>query len=228
MNLRTIHRATSLASLLAVLALAGAVPAAADCPASLVSMLGIPASSTSAAVFDTVGDVGEASWDMGSGRVFMRSNGWLTGIVVDAFDDFDVTGVAAGTPVDLVAVLTVDGAVWTDGCGGSGCGGLYEVKLFHGDDSLVVLHADQLFTGRIDHHDVLQLPLTITAGQPERLEIRAHGRRSPGGAHLSEATSVLTFTGLPAGVGITSCKGFAGAVVPARPSTWGRVKSLYR
>jgi hypothetical protein len=158
----------------------------------------------------------------------MYSTGTLAGVTTVAFDAFDVAGVPAGTVVNAVATLTVDGAVWTDGCGGSGCGGFYWVWFRHGNDSLQVLQSDHLFSGRVDHHDVIQLPVTFTAGQPELLSIRAHGQRSPGGAHHSEATCVLTFSGLPAGAGVVSCKGYSGAIVPARPNSWGRLKTMYR
>lgn len=214
---------------LVVLALAAArTGAAAPCPPSTVT-LGVGVSSIStAAVFDTVGMQGECRWNVPEGVVYLYSAGWLGGPYVDAYDDYDVTGVAIGTPVNLTAELTVDGAVWTAGCGGSGCGGFYSVDFLHGADSLGVLHSDHLFTGRLDHHDVLELPLTITAGQPERLHVRAHGARSPGGAHESEANCVLRFRGLPEGVDVVSCKGFPGMAVPTQPASWGRLKSLYR
>jgi hypothetical protein len=39
---------------------------------------------------------------------------------VDASDAYDVSGVPPGTPVALTATLSVDGAISTTGCGGSG------------------------------------------------------------------------------------------------------------
>lgn len=218
------------AALAASVLLACVLPAplrAAPCPDSYVS-IGIPSSITAAAVFDTSGWTGEARWNIPAGNVYMYSTGSLAGTTVDVFDDFDVTGVAPGTVVNVLATLTVDGAVWTDGCGGSGCAGWYSVWFRHGSDSLEVLHADGMFSGRIDHHDVVQLRVPITAGTPERLEIRARGARSPGGSHQSEANAVLSFTGLDEGVGVTSCKGFAGTVVPVRTNSWGRIKTMYR
>jgi hypothetical protein len=219
-----------LATCLAIAAAVHAVPAGAvvPCPASTIASGPALYLSSSAPVADAAGSAGSGRWDMPAGLVHMYSTGTLTGIAVDVVDDFDVTGVPSGTPVPLVAELTVDGAVWTDGCGGSGCGGSYSVKLYHGADSLEVLHSDHLFTGRLDHHDVIALPLTIVAGQPERLRIRAYGRRSPGGAHESEANSVLRFTGAPAGVLATSCKGYNPAATPALRRTWGAVKQIYR
>ncbi len=219
--------ALAVASLLA----AGFAPpsAAQSCPASTVT-LGVGVSSiSSAAVFDTSAvNQGEVRWDMTVGNTYLFSAGSLSGLFGDVYDDFDVTGVPAGTPVNVVAELTVDGAVWTPGCGGSGCGGYYWVRFYHGTDSLVVQHSDHLYSGRLDHHDVVQLAFTIVAGQPERLRIQSHGARTPGGSHLSEANCVLRFRDLPAGVDITSCKGFVGMAVPALPTSWGRLKRIYR
>lgn len=202
--------------------------AAAPCPPSLVTMGGIPSSTTSAAVFDTASWLGEVRWNTAAGSVYLHSYGSLSGIAVDAYDDFDVTGVPAGTPVPVQARLVVDGAVWTDGCGGTGCSGMYQVTFHHGADSLVVLHSDHLFTGRKDHHDELVLPLTIVAGTPERLRVRAFGRRNPGGAHESEADCRLSFVVQDPAISVVSCKAYALAPVPARPTSWGRLKSLYR
>lgn len=216
------------AFLLATLSLApGTGSAFAPCPPGAFTSAGVTTASP-AAVFDTTTFFGEGAWDMTAGRVYMQQYASLGGVTVDAFDDFDVTGVAPGTPVTVYAILEVDGAVWTPGCGASGCSGMYEVTFRHGQDSLVVNRFGHFFTGRADFHDAMQLTIPIVAGSPERIEIRVFGRRSPGGNHWSEADGTLRFVIQEPGVGITSCKGFAGAVVPSRPSTWGRLKTLYR
>ena len=75
---------------------------------------------------------------------------------------------------------------------------------------------------------LLPLPLLLAAGQPERITFRLSGQRSPGGSHASEAHGVIGFTGLPPGVGITSCQGYSGTATPARRTSWGRLKTLYR
>lgn len=203
---------------------------ASPCALGSVSMNGglYPTSLAEAAVFDTVGPSGEGRWDMTAGRVLMRQNGGLGGVLVVACDDFDVTGVPPGTVVNVLAKLVVDGSIWTPGCGASGCYGRYVVTLRHGDDSLVVFRYAHLYTGSAAYHDEIQILVPITAGTPERIELRAYGRKDPGGSHGSEADCVLSFTGLDEGVGVTSCKGFAGTIVPALPSSWGRLKTLYR
>lgn len=223
------HRFGAVAALAAAPLLALAAQAA-PCALGSVSMNGglYPTSLADAAVFDTVASQGEGRWDMTAGRVFMRQNGGLGGLLVVAYDDFDVTGVPPGTVVNVLARLAVDGSIWTPGCGASGCYGRYVVTLRHGSDSLVVFRYVHLYSGSETFHDEIQLLVPITAGTPERIEIRAFGRKDPGGSHGSEADCVLSFTGLDEGVGVTSCKGFAGMIVPALPSSWGRLKTLYR
>lgn len=220
-------RFTPLAAI-AALALAAGAALGDPCPPSGVRLYTGPVTWNTQAVFDTSDFSGSGGWDMPAGYVHMYSTGTLAGVVVDMYDDFDVTGVAPGTPVTVQARLSVDGAVWTTGCGGSGCGGMYEVAFWHGTDSLRVLHSDHLFSGRTDHHDELVLPVTITAGTPERLRVYAHGQRTPGGAHQSEAHCRLTFVVQDAAIGVVSCKTYSLAPVPTRPTSWGRLKSLYR
>lgn len=212
---------------LAALVLLPAASRGAPCPGSSFTVSGATFTNT-AAVYDTVAFQGEAHWDMTLGRVYMQQYGSLGGATVDAFDDFEVTGVAPGTPVTVYAILEVDGAVWTPGCGSSGCAGMYEVTFRHGNDSLKVNRFASMYSGRVEYHDAMQLNIPFIAGQPERIEIRAYGRRSPGGSHWSEADCRLRFTLVDEGVGITSCKGFAGTLVPTRTTTWGRLKTIYR
>ena len=202
--------------------------AGADCPANQMSFGGSIYFSSSAAVVDTTALLGHIAYDLVQGFVSMQQCCSLGGVHLDAFDDYDIIGVPNGTPVSLTAVLTVDGAVYTAGCGGTGCGGYYVARLIHGTEVAEAQHSDHLFQGRIEHHDVLSIPLTIIAGQPERLEFKLDGARSPGGSHGSEARGVLSFTGLPAGASVVSCQGFGVGPTPARRSSWGRLKSIYR
>ena len=220
---RTLRTLAALASL--ALLPAGAGGAAS--PGSSFTSNGVTITST-AAVFDTVAFQGETEWDMTLGRVYMKQYASLGGVTVDAFDDYEVTGAAPGTPVLVYAILEVDGAVWTAGCGASGCAGMYEVTFRHETDSLVLRRDASLFSGRSEFHDGMQLTIPFVAGQSERIEIRAFGRRYPGGSHLSEADCRLRFVLVDEGVGITSCKGFAGAIVPVRTNSWGRIKTMYR
>jgi hypothetical protein len=71
------------------------------------------------------------------------------------------------------------------------------------------------------------LPVNAIAGQPFRLHFEL--KCGDVGPVQGSARGDLSFTGLPAGTGISSCQGFQGGeIVGARPSSWGRVKILYR
>lgn len=169
-----------------------------------------------------------AAWNLPLGTVEMYHCCSLLDTHVWARDAFDVRGVPAGTPVVLTAEFVVDGAVFTDGCGGTGCGGVVGAGLRRGADSTVVEHPTHLFSGRADYHDVLQLPLTIVAGSPETIEYQIWGHRTPGGNHGAEGTGLIRFQGLPPGAVVVSCKGYGQSPTPVRPTTWGRLKSVYR
>lgn len=183
---------------------------------------------STAATFDSTRNEDHVQYDLVTGHVVMRQCCSITGVLTDVYDDYDVVGAPAGTPVSLTVVLTVDGAVWTFNCGGAGCAGHYVARIIHGTDATQANHSDNIFNGRIEHHDVVTLPLTIVAGQPERLRFFLAGGRAPGGSHGSEAIAVISFTGLSAGMSVVSCQGFAGAVTPVRRSTWGQLKTWYR
>ncbi len=217
---------------LALLAAAtGSAGAGAACPEGSASLGGYGTGYTVAAAWDTssstYGSYHVAS-DLTTGTLQMQQCCNLAATFVDAADLYDVQGVAPGTPVALTVQLVVDDAVISMGCGGTGCSGTVGATIQHGADIQRVEHTPLLFTGRDDYHDVLLLPVTIVAGTPERIDFTAYGHRNPGGNHASEAYGTFTFLGLPAGASVTSCQGYAPLATPARPSTWGRLKAIYR
>jgi hypothetical protein len=224
---------------LLVLALHAAVVApraahAQSCPASEYRLGGGGLVSSADPAADTTwappGYVGSfrAAWNLPAGTVAMSQCCSLLDTHVWARDAFDVTGVPSGTAVLLTAEFVVDGAVWTDGCGGTGCGGVMGARLRRGADSAVVEHPTHLFSGRADYRDVLQLPLTIVAGSPETIEYQVWGHRTPGGNHGAEGTGLIRFQGLPPGAVVVSCKGYGQTPTLVRHTTWGRLKSVYR
>src|SRR5215831_1120993 len=120
----------------AVLALAPA-PARANppCPVSQWQLAGTPLSMTNAATLDTMINsfgVKHVSFDLTVGTVALDQCCSLITTMVDAADAYDVAGVPAGTNVSLFALLSVDGSVSTDGCGGSGCGGTFYDRIQSG------------------------------------------------------------------------------------------------
>jgi len=215
---------------LAALLLAGsalAAPPFGPCPANEMAFDGgVPFTRTSA-VFDTSDGSNHVAYDLVAGTVFMHQCCFLLTTFVDAFDDYDLVGVAPGTPVPLTVTLTIDGYVKSEGCGGSGCAGMYAVRVRHGATADSIVHSTQTFT-QVNFHDVLTLPVTIVAGTPERIDYQAWGHRNPGGFHSSEANVLVTFAGVPPGAFVVSCQGYGGIVTPTRAATWGRVKVLYR
>jgi hypothetical protein len=218
---------------IALVVVSSALPAAearatTPCPANQMHFGDGTVFTSTAAAFDSTRNEDHVQYDLVTGNLVMHQCCSITGALTDVYDEYDVTGVPAGTPVSLTVVLTVDGAIWTFHCGGTGCAGHYVARIIHGTDAAQANHSDNIFDGRIEHHDVVTLPLTIVAGQPERLEFYLAGGRALGGSHGSEAIAVISFTGLSAGMSIVSCQGFAGGVTPVRRSTWGQLKTRYR
>ena len=184
--------------------------------------------STSAAAETTDTVWLRAGYDLVAGTVRMYQCCFLSHTYAIARDAYDVSGVAPGTPVAVTVEFPFDGSVWTAGCGGSGCGGVLAGFLRHGSAVAEGIHSVHLFQGSAEVHDVLRLPVTIVAGRPETIEFELRGYRTPGGSHGSEGTGTIRFTGLPPGASVISCQGYAGQVTPARRTSWGTVKTIYR
>jgi len=225
--------ALRLAPWLAAAALAGAAPANATCPASSFVLNTSGPFTTTAPTLDSTstpypGGAFHAAYDLPLGTVSMSQCCSLAGASVDAFDAYDVSGVPSGTPVSFTANFTVDGRVWTDGCGGSGCGGYVGIHVGSGSAFADTTYSIGLFSGSQSFHDVRRLPITMVAGTPVVIDFRLRGARSPGGSHGSSGDGVISFSDLPPGAGIRSCQGYAGAPTPARPMSWGALKTIYR
>jgi hypothetical protein len=214
--------------------LATGVSAADECPPNEMHFGGGTAVFSTEATFDSTyappGYVGHfrAAYDLQAGRLDLYQCCSLGVTSVTTHDTYDVEGVPSGTPVALWAEMVVDGAVFTSGCGGSGCGGVFSSSVRHGADLDEGQLAAHLFNGREEFHDVLRIPVTIVAGQPEEIEFELWGRRSPGGSHGSEGTGQIQFVVQQTGIRVISCQSFGGQPVPTRVTTWGRLKATYR
>src|SRR5262249_39801223 len=150
---RPIHH-LRLAVWLAAAALFFATAALADgtCPASTYALNTAGPFTTTAPTLDSTstpypGGTFHTAYDLPLGTVSMSQCCSLAGASVDAFDAYDVTGVPAGTPVSFTANFTVDGRVWTDGCGGSGCGGYVAVHVGSGSAHADTTYSIGLFNG---------------------------------------------------------------------------------
>jgi hypothetical protein len=120
--------------------------------------------------------------------------------------------------------LAVSGSLQTPG-------GIATSTLRHGSDVQQAEYKIDQFLGWQPFANTLTLDLTIVAGQPERISFSLSGRRTVGSAiseSASEAHASIRFLGLPSGASITSCQGFSAMATPARTSTWGRLKAIYR
>jgi len=141
-------------------------------------------------------------------------------------ESFDVAGVARGTPVDAVLEFRYDGWV-QDRCGGSGCGVFLEGVVATDSDSA---HAGGYFPPSIERTPIaatMSLPIQLVAGTPiEAHFVLFYQTRVGAGAGGTEVIGNYFVSGLPPGVRAIACP--AGDVTPARRSTWGILKRIYR
>jgi hypothetical protein len=221
-------------ALSALLAGNGPSPAFAQaCPTNDMQFRGLGAFTSTAPAKDTTLSLYpdyRVAYDLVAGTLALRHCCALGQTYVRALDTYDVNGVAPGTPVALTVELAVDSRVWDGGsCGGSGCSGTFGVDLQHGAVLDERVHSPNLFGGaQALYHDVLSIPVTIVAGQPEQILYKLWGFRPAGGSHGAEGTAAIRFLALQPGISVVSCQGFGGQVVPVRTSSWGSLKVRYR
>lgn len=219
---------------LACLAALPALAAADDCASSEMSITGHPPFLSAAATYDSssyFGDLGgyRVAYDHPAGTVEIHHCCGLGRTFVKARDSYDVVGVPAGTPVTVVVELSVEGAILSQGCGGSGCWGTLGFSLASGTNlNESYLTRNMFAVGSEPVQGGLTLPITIVAGQPVTVERQLWAQKAAGGNHGARGVGQIRFSGLPEGARIVSCQGFDPAVVPTARSSWGRVKSIYR
>jgi hypothetical protein len=213
----------------------GAGPADSDeCPASVVWFFQHGNGGYSAVdsfIYDmnfspTGYDSARVSFDRNEARLSVSAVGalWAGTRVIEWFD---VTGVPPGTPVNATLVFRLDGESlqW---CGGGGCGVYFGGTLVCGTDSV---SADADLPGPCDGcSDVLAatltLPVTLVAGTPLEAAFTLGYHTSFVGWGQAAGVGSYGITGLPPGVRAIACPG--ADVTPARPTTWGLLKTTYR
>jgi hypothetical protein len=151
-----------------------------------------------------------ASFDAARGQVSAYASSWGLGAggTASTDDEFTVTGPGSG-PVSFQAVLTCGGA---NSCGSG--------------SALIRLDASHQLSGWCNELQLsTQLPLTIqtSIGQSFPLHYEVSASASPGCSFTM--TGQLSFSGLPAGVSVVSCRYLA---TPVHATTWGRLRSVYR
>ncbi len=205
-------------------------PARAQCPASTLTF---PALGSQVTTSDTTFDVTatDGCWIRGDHRAGVYSlhhNGSLSPTDVVARDLFDVTGVPAGTPVNVNVKVWVQGWTYTTGCGGSGCCGQLVATARSGTDAMTTTMTGTSFVGRADFSGGVLVPIVIVAGTPREVEVEMFARRCPGGAHTVDATGQVFMEVANPLVTVVSCKGFGSSAVPVRLRSWGHLKAAYR
>jgi hypothetical protein len=203
------------------------------CPASIIQAYKITEAApfaTHAFVFDTTIVLDtlhrvRVQFDRYAGHVEFSTNS-LRRLTASSriVESFDVAGVPRGTPVDAVLQFRLDG--WMEQtCGGSGCGHTLEGVLAVGSDSARAGGFFHQSPSRIAA--TLSLPIHLVAGTPlEAHFVISYVTNVGAGPGSSEAIGNYFVTGLPPGVRAITCPG--GDVTPARRSTWGTVKRIYR
>jgi len=147
---------------------------------------------------------------------------------VSAGDAYTVMGLPAGTPVTITAKLQVVGATGT-GCGPSSASGRVTASLTSGAATQQVTANSTPGGGgcvlNVAVNTTVVISIPCLAGQPFTMVtlVEAAAR-----ANTSTLSGSLLFDNLPAGASVVSCQGFTQVPTPARGSSWGRVKQIYR
>jgi len=225
----------SVGLLVALLASVGAVSAqAASCPPSTsyfqsyspATTASIPAPTYDYTFTDTW--TAHAQFDRSQGTMALSaSSGGRMVAQLLVSECFDITGVAPGTPVDAFLDWTLNGFS-RDNCGGSGCGVRFEFTLTAGGGS-VMADADIIGPSNTTRPlaTTLSRPVHFVAGTPIAATFFMDYGSGPGaGGPSGEMTGSYRVRGLPAGVRAIASSG--ADLTPVRPTSWGRLKILYR
>lgn len=144
-------------------------------------------------------------------------------------DDFQLAGLAAGTPVSFTVLLhlTGEGHNFSEPGGGGGGARVRATILEGASNSATFLRATNTgSTVPFFVNEPLSLPVAAIAGTPIHLRLAVRAESFDGRGQLD---GLLEFTGLPPGVSLSSCRGYLSAApVAARKTTWGRLKAGYR
>jgi len=217
-------------SILCILLALGAAPAFATCPASCINVP--PPSCSFAATADTTlavpscSNALHAGFDIPQGTLFLSAGSPFGGCTpsVTMVDDYVVHG-PLGPEGTFGAILEVTES-WE-------CGitpGSIDVNLTEGTSNNARYYMKiwdlTCYLGPPTQTFELYVPLAVSPETPFRLSSEI--TFGMGQQQVFDAHATLRFTGLPPGSAITSCKGFVEGSVPARPTSWGRLKAGYR
>ncbi len=143
---------------------------------------------------------------------------------VEANEEFIVTGIPPGTPLSIHARIQVVASAGS--AGGISPSNHASGWLQEAGAGRVETSASVEGVGSMNLDEFRSLNFPNLAGEPFRLTLGAGSRSLEG---TSSASVTLSFTDLPAGALVSSCKGFfSGPPVPTRPTSWGKLKLRYR
>ena len=192
----------------------------------------------------------EASYQLASGTIRARAWHVVTGLLpgpgtharVAAHDTYTLLGPDGAGEISFTARLSVS----------SVCGGEYEYACTIGPEFTCSMPAGGALAsiregaanmassayesnGAYDH--ALDVSITRAPGGTFELALSAQAeaaglvdtQHDRGSSRSASVTARLSFPDLPPGWSVISCQGFrAGHIVPARTTTWGRLKTSYR
>ncbi|HEV8479385.1 MAG TPA: hypothetical protein VGR66_01220 [Candidatus Eisenbacteria bacterium] len=166
--------------------------------------------------------VGHMSYDVLSGTLYAELGATFQGCssAMSLDEDFTVNGLPSGTPVDLTAQLVVIRTMQVMGISSFD----FTASLGHGADG-TSWHVGTNAALTPPFSTLLTLPLHVLAGTPFRINYFVQSK--PEEAHASLFGN-FSFTDLPAGASISSCRGYSQSAVATQPSSWGRIKATYR
>jgi hypothetical protein len=165
-----------------------------------------------------------ASYDIPAGELSAFSEGWTLGPCGQAGatvrDEFTVGGVTPGTPLTFLARLDASFTALTPFGGAEASAGILQGETNSAGIDLIDSHSG----GEIVD-TTLTVSIDAVAGESFHVEFAVAIVLQGGEGEIHGAFS---FEELPANATVTSCNGFGQGPVPSMPSSWGRVKSIYR
>ncbi len=159
---------------------------------------------------------GRCSYDLTQGTIAASGSGDIicTGSAqVLTHDVFTLTGPASASPISFSAVIHVDTYVFGFGSGGA----TIREGASNTSPNGSVIGGGSITVG---------ITVTVLSGSSFDLYLEGGAGGAGGGASMG---ALLEFPDLPPGYVLQSCQGFSTiGAVPARPLTWGHLKTLYR
>jgi hypothetical protein len=141
-------------------------------------------------------------------------------------DRYEVVGLPPGTAVTVQFVVDVVGRVRTQDCIEPGCHGTVSAIVFDEFFEYSVYRITAAEGSESSMSESYGLPIRFVVGEAKSYVFALLIGGRPAGNHEGEVRGSLRFTGLPAGARLVSC--LSDAPVPVSPTTWGRVKAIYR